>query len=122
MYRATPVTYFVSAMISTGISGINITCSTAELVRFSPPRSENCGSYLAEYISYAGGTLLDPNATEECRFCPISTTDSLLATLGIDVTARWRNLGISLVYTATNILGSLLLYWVVRVPKGAKNT
>jgi len=120
MYRATPVTYFVSALISTGIGGVNIICSSNELLTLSPPPGQTCGSYLAEYVSFAGGALLNPDATGNCNFCPIASTNALLATLDIYFADRWRNFGISLCYTAINVLGTIGLYWVFRVPKGPK--
>jgi ATP-binding cassette subfamily G (WHITE) protein 2 (PDR) len=120
MYRATPVTYFVSALISTGIGGVNIVCSRNELLTLSPPPGQTCGSYLAEYVSFAGGTLLNPDATSNCNFCAIASTNALFVTLDIDFADRWRNFGISLCYTAINVLGALGLFWVFRVPKGPK--
>lgn len=120
MYRVTPVTYFINAMVSTGLAGVRVTCSANEILKFDPPEGQNCGSYLKEYMNEMGGSLLNPNATQQCRFCPVSTTDNLLATLGIYYGDRWRNFAITVAYSVVNVVGALCLYWLLRVPKGAR--
>lgn len=105
-------------MISTGVSGVDVVCAANEIIKFDPPSGQNCGSYLKEYTDYAGGTLLNPSAQQQCQFCPVSKTETVLAELGIFFEDRWRSLGISLAYSVVNVLGALLLYWLFRVPKG----
>lgn len=120
MYRVTPVTYFINSLVSTGLGGVDITCASKELLKFDPPSGQSCAVYLQEYISRAGGSLLDPNATQGCQFCPVSSMNSLLATLGIYFEDRWRNYAITIVYSIANAAGALFLYWLFRVPKGAR--
>lgn len=117
MYRATPVTYFVNAMVSTGAAGVDIVCSAKELVNIEPPRGQTCGAYLEEYLSFVGGRLLNPNAMQQCHFCPVANTDTLLAALGIHFEDRWRNFGITLAFTFGNVIIAICLYWTFRVPK-----
>lgn len=117
MYRVSPVAYFVSALVSTGIAGAKVVCAANEVVTFDPPNGQDCISYLSEYISSAGGSLLNPTANQQCQFCPAANTDAVLATLGIYSHHHWRNYGISLVYSLFNVAGALLLYWLVRVPR-----
>ncbi|KAI9876910.1 MAG: hypothetical protein M1830_005311 [Pleopsidium flavum] len=120
MYRVTPVTYFINTLVSTGLSGVEVICTTNEILEFDPANGQDCGSYLKEYMNQAGGSLLNPQATQECQFCPVSSTDSLLAALGIYYEDRWRNFAITLVYSFVNVAGALCLYWLFRVPKGAR--
>jgi len=120
MLRITPLTYFVGGIVSTGVGHSKVICSVNELVQFNAPEGMNCASYLAEYISYAGGSLQNPMAKQDCQFCPVSSTDVILATLGIRYEDRWRNLGITLVYSIINVLGALTLYWMFRLPRRAK--
>lgn len=117
MYRATPVTYFINAIVSTGVAGGDIVCAASEIIKFAPPSGQTCSLYLKEYMSYAGGTLLNPRATKQCDFCRVAGTDSVLASLEIYFGHRWRNFGISLIYSAVNVGGALCLYWLFRVPK-----
>lgn len=121
MYYISPVTYFISALISPSVAGVPITCTGTEVVQFNPPSGQNCASYLQDYLSYANGNLLNPNATDRCRICPIADTNSLLGVLGIHFEDRWRNLGISIMFSLANIALALLLYWLVRIPRGASN-
>lgn len=120
MYRVTPVTYFINALVSTGLAGVDITCASNEILKFDPIEGQSCASYLQDYINIAGGSLLNPEATQQCQFCPFSNTDSLLATLGIYFEHRWRNYAITIVYSVVNAAGALFLYWLFRVPKGAR--
>ena len=121
MYRATPVTYLVSSLISTGISGIPITCATDELLHITPPPSLTCAQYLSSYLLTSGGNLLNPESMFDCQFCPVEDTDALLASVGVFYDQRWRDFGISLVYSAVNIGLALGLYWIARVPKNRKS-
>ncbi len=117
MYRVTPITYFVNAMVSTGTAGVDVVCAAKELVTIDPPDGQTCGTYLKDYLSFAGGRLLNPDGMQQCQFCPVADTDTLLATLGIYFDDRWRNLGITLAYSVGNVLIALGLYWAFRVPK-----
>ena len=118
MYRISPVTYLVNAMASTGVAGVDVACAAKELIKINPPAGRRCGSYLQEYITFSGARLLNPNASGGCQVCPASTTNDVLATLGIFFDDQWRNFGISLVYSATNVVGALLLYWLFRARTG----
>lgn len=118
MYRSTPITYFVNGMASTGLAGVTVKCSTAELVEFDPPTAAACGQYLRDFITRAGGTLLNPESTRQCQFCPVSTTDIVIARLGIFYHQRWRSFGITLAFSIINIAGAFLLYRLFRVQFG----
>lgn len=120
MYHVTPVTYFINAMVSTGLAGVEVRCIANEILKFDPPEGKNCGTYLEEYMDKMGGSLLNPGGTQQCQFCPVSTTDGVLATLGIYFDVRWRNFAITVAYSFVNIAGALFLYWLFRVPKGAR--
>ncbi|KAH8812853.1 ATP-binding cassette transporter [Xylogone sp. PMI_703] len=120
LYRVSPLSYFVSAILSTGLANVEVTCASNEFTSFSPPDGQTCGEYMANYISRAGGYLLEPNATTECNFCKIKETNVYLATINSEYSTRWRNFGIMWGYIAFNILAALFLYWIVRMPKGKR--
>ena len=117
MYRSTPITYFVSAIVSTGVGKAVVQCSAKETVQFDPPNGQSCGIYLQPYLAASGGTLLNPNAMQQCQICPISSTDDAIARIGIFYQDRWRNLGITISYSIFNFIAALFLYWLFRVPK-----
>ncbi|KAJ5190035.1 CDR ABC transporter [Penicillium cf. griseofulvum] len=117
MYRLSPFTYYVSAVLSTGLSGATVECSSIEVLTVSPPDGQTCGSYLEPYINTIHGTLLNPEASVDCKVCTMSRTDQFLANLNIYNSDVPRNIGILFGYVAFNISMTLVLYWFFRVPK-----
>lgn len=121
MYRVSPFTYLVSAMLSTGLSGADVMCEKVEYLTFNPPSSQTCGEYLAPYINTVhSGYVENPNATSDCSFCSVSKTDTFLAAIGSNFDDAWRNFGLMWVYIAFNIAGAVFIYWLARVPKGKR--
>ncbi|PGH05928.1 hypothetical protein GX51_02709 [Blastomyces parvus] len=117
LYRLSPFTYFVSSVLSTGVAGVDIQCSSIELLRVPPPPGKTCLEYLQQYMSFAGGRLLTPDKTDMCEFCPIRTSDDYLERVNIYFADRWFNIGILFAFIAVNIVGAVFFYWLVRVPK-----
>ncbi|KAF4450932.1 ATP-binding cassette transporter [Fusarium austroafricanum] len=120
VYYASPLTYFVSATLSTGLANVNVTCASNEFTYFDPPKGQTCGDYMGDYVSQAGGYLLDSLSTEDCQYCKIKETNVFLKAVSSDYSIRWRNFGILWLYVAFNIVGALALYWVARIPKERK--
>ncbi|KEY68896.1 hypothetical protein S7711_03828 [Stachybotrys chartarum IBT 7711] len=120
MYRLSPFTYWISAILSTGLAGNEVTCASNEIVSVIPPGNQTCGEYLNDYISVAGGYLLSEDSTSECQFCPLSSTDEYLSSLGLSYDNRWRDYGIGMAFIVFNIGAALALYWLVRMPKGKR--
>ncbi|KAI1635230.1 ABC-2 type transporter-domain-containing protein [Biscogniauxia mediterranea] len=114
MYRVSPFTYLVSAMLSTGIAEHDVKCTELELQVFQPRANETCAQYLAEFPA---GSLYNPDATSNCQFCSLASTDTFLASVDIYFSDRWRNLGLIWVYIIFNIGAAFFLYWLARVPK-----
>ena len=99
---------------------VEVRCSDIELLWFHP-NGTTCGSFMALYMTYSGGYLVDGTAVGTCECCPIWQTDVYLDLfLRIRYDERWRNLGLLWAYTVFNALAALLLYWLARVPKGSK--
>ncbi|KAI2084684.1 Multidrug resistance protein [Ophidiomyces ophidiicola] len=117
MYRLSPFTYYVSAVLSTGVANADVTCSARELLKLAAPAGRTCGDYLKAYMSYAGGRLLNPESTTQCDFCPVADTNTFLAQVNISYKDRWRNIGILFVYIFVNVIGAIVFYWLLRVPK-----
>lgn len=119
MYRVSPFTYLVSAMLAVGLANTEVTCADNEYVTLQPPNG-TCATYMQPYIARTGGYLLNPLATKDCRFCSIRDTNVFLASVSSHYADRWRNFGIMWVYIIFNIFAALGLYWYIRMPKGAK--
>jgi ABC-type multidrug transport system permease subunit len=120
MYRVSPFTYLVSAMLSTGVSGTNAVCEAVELLHFDPPSNLTCKDYMADYMSTRGGYLENPAATSDCAFCTISSTDTFLGAVSSHYKDAWRNFGIMWAFIIFNIFAAVFIYWLARVPKGKR--
>jgi ABC-type multidrug transport system permease subunit len=120
MYRVSPFTYLVSAIMATGLANTEVTCAANEYVVFDPVKGQNCGAYLQDYVAAAGGYVLNESATSDCQYCPMKDTNVFLKALSSSYDNRWRDWGIGMVYIVVNIVASLGLYWLVRMPKGKK--
>ncbi|KAI2466733.1 ABC-2 type transporter-domain-containing protein [Annulohypoxylon bovei var. microspora] len=119
MYRVSPLTYVISAMLSVGVANHDVHCDDIELLSFQPPQGQTCGDYMAPYNSVAFGAVYNPDATSNCQFCSLSNTNVFLATVDSYYGDRWRNLGLIWAYVVFNVGATLLLYWVARVPKNS---
>lgn len=120
MYRLSPFTYLVSAVLSTGLSGNKAVCSKAEYLNLAPAvAGQTCSDYLTPFANATGGYLLNPDATSDCQYCLISTTDQFLAEVDIHFADRWRNFGILFAYVVFNLAAAMAIYYWARVPKGA---
>lgn len=120
MYRVSPFTYLVDGILSVGLANTKVTCSSIEYLHFDPPSGQTCAQYMSDYISLAGGYLLEPNATRDCSFCTVEDTNVYLKTLNSDYSHRWRNFGLLWVYILFNAFMAVFLYWIARVPKNKK--
>jgi ATP-binding cassette subfamily G (WHITE) protein 2 (PDR) len=123
MYRVSPFTYLISAVLSVALANTSVTCSSIELLHLNPLPNTTCGSYMTSYIKFAGGYLTNPSALENCEFCAMADTNTFLADLSSNYDDRWRNFGILVVYVFVNVVLTIGLYWLVRVPqKGRSQT
>jgi len=116
MYRVSPFTYLISAMLSTAVSGAPATCSVTELKLINPPSGQTCQEYLGPLLEQAGGTLGNAAATSSCEYCGIESTDVFLNQLSINSDDDWRNFGLLWVYIVFNVIAALGLYWLGRMP------
>ncbi|AJT75484.1 Pdr5p [Saccharomyces cerevisiae YJM428] len=118
MYRVSPLTYFIQALMSVGVANVDVKCADYELLKFTPPSGMTCGQYMKPYLQLAKtGYLADEGATDTCSFCQISTTNDYLASVNSYYSERWRNYGIFICYIAFNYIAAICLYWLARVPK-----
>ncbi|TDL14894.1 P-loop containing nucleoside triphosphate hydrolase protein [Rickenella mellea] len=118
MYRVSPFTYLVDSMLSVGVANAPATCSDIEVRHFEPPNGQTCGQYLQAYMRANDGSLANPNATSDCQFCEITTTNTFLSKVHSTFDLRWRNFGFLWAYIIFNIVAAMFFYWLARVPKG----
>ena len=72
-------------------------------------------------MSAFGGYLENDNATANCSFCSISSTDTFLAAVTSYYKDAWRNFGFMWIYIVFNIFMAVFLYWLALVPKGSRS-
>lgn len=110
-------TYWIAGIVATEVHGRPIVCSSSEVSVFSPPSGQTCGQYLAAYLQQAPGTLQNPDATVDCRYCALSNADQFIAASNIYWSEQWRNYGIVWVFIVFNACVAVLTYWAFRVKK-----
>ncbi|KAG7195696.1 Multidrug resistance protein [Scheffersomyces spartinae] len=120
MYRANPFTYWIQGVLVGSLANTNVVCSKDELIAFPAPSGQTCQEYLAAYIKTNSGYLVDPLSTTTCEFCRLADTNSYLGSLSAFYSQRWRNWGIFICFIAVNIIGTVLCYYLARVPKGTR--
>ncbi|KAI5955256.1 CDR3 [Candida jiufengensis] len=122
LYRFNPFTYLVSSMLSIGIGNSRVRCSEKELIHFPPqnPGIQKCKDYMGAYISIAGGYLTNPEATDNCTFCRMDTTNQFLSSLSISIHNYGRDTGVFIAFIVFNMIMTAFLYWLFRVPKGSR--
>jgi len=110
----------VDGVLSVGLAHAPVRCSAIELLQFDPLPGKTCGTYMASYISSFGGYLVNDDAGKACAYCPLSSTDQFLQYVDARYERRWMNFGVMWVYVVFNIVGALVFYWAVRVPRRTK--
>ncbi|KAK2926104.1 AAA ATPase domain [Fusarium oxysporum f. sp. vasinfectum] len=117
MYRVSPLTYLIGAMISNGVGKQELTCSEIEFLQFQTPENLTCGEYVGQFVQAVGGTLSNPGSNQTCLYCPIASTDTYLTTMSIRYSERWRNFGLLWAFIVFDVIAALAAYWLIRVPK-----
>lgn len=110
-----PFRYFAEGMLVTALKDTRITCSIEEYVRLDPPSGQTCGTFMSNYISSAGGYLIDEAATQGCQYCPIAETNKYLENNLLYPENGWRDFGIIWVYIVFNVVAATAIYKLARV-------
>lgn len=81
MYRVSPFSYLVSAMLSVALANTHVQCANNEYVHFDPPAGMTCFQYLDPYRNLTGGyiELGTENRTSDCSYCTTYETNTYLA-------------------------------------------
>ena len=122
MYWVSPFHYLVEGLLATAIKDTAVTCADIEYLHFSTPEAQTCAQYMGPYISAFGG-YLQPGTeqnTANCSFCQIANTNVFLEGVAVNPNNGWRDFGIMWAYIIVNLVGAVFIYWLARVPKGAK--
>ncbi|BFZ59965.1 ATP-binding cassette transporter snq2 [Saitoella coloradoensis] len=110
VYNIDPFTRLIGGMLVTELHDLPVRCSDVELARFLAPAGQTCLEYANTFMESASGYLVNPNAASPsyCEYCPYSVGDDYLATLNLDYSHRWRDLGIFICFIVSNLA---ILFW-----------
>lgn len=118
MYRLSPYTYLIEAIVGQAVGRQPIICSDTELVTLDPPAGQTCSGFLDPYIARAGGYLTNPDASTGCLFCSSRTTDQWLGpTFNIYYERHWRDFGLFCAYIVFNVALVYLFTYLARIRK-----
>ncbi|KAE8154353.1 ABC-2 type transporter-domain-containing protein [Aspergillus avenaceus] len=115
LYWADPMTYFFEPTVATVLHGVQAQCASGDMAVFDPPSGQTCMDYVASYLETNTGYLANPNATDNCNYCPYSTGDDFAQSLHFFYGDRWRDWAVFLGFGITNVLLTFLINWIVRV-------
>nr|UJH94460.1 Cdr4 [Starmerella bombicola] len=125
MYRVSPMQYWISGMLALAIANAPVKCAENEWSKVSAPDGMTCQQYFQKMFDAAPdstGYLRYPNATGECSYCSLKSTNQYLATIESSYDVRWRKFGYMWAFIAFNFIAAIFLYWLARVPKSKSRT
>ncbi|KAL5339680.1 ABC-2 type transporter-domain-containing protein [Aspergillus crustosus] len=119
MYYVNPVTWWIRGAISATFPSVSISCSTTESTHFNPPPGSTCSDYASDFVSNLAGVgyLVNPNASEDCQYCPYADGAEYMATLNVKDNDKWRSFGIFLAFVIVNWLLVYFFIYTVRVKR-----
>ncbi|KII93944.1 hypothetical protein PLICRDRAFT_36161 [Plicaturopsis crispa FD-325 SS-3] len=117
LYHLDPYTYTLSAMLSTELHGLVITCKSDEFAVFTPPSGQTCQQWAGDFVTAFKGYLDNPNATEACRYCQYRVGDEFYTPLNISEHHRWRDAFILFSFFIFNIIVTVFASRFLRYAK-----
>jgi ABC-type multidrug transport system ATPase subunit/ABC-type multidrug transport system permease subunit len=104
LYQLDPFTRLIGGMVVTELHDRAVTCKPSELNPFNAPAGMNCGEYMAPFFERGGAGYIVNNATSACQYCAYKVGDQFYTGLGLDFNNRWRDLGILIAFTGSNLV------------------
>lgn len=106
-YNVNPLRFTIATLIPNELSGLEVVCKPQELIGFTPPPNESCGSWAQGYVDRVGGYVANPNDTTNCGYCTYRTGEEFYAPLGMSFGDRGRNIGILIAFIAFNTVATI---------------
>ncbi|KAK5193529.1 ATP-binding cassette transporter snq2 [Exophiala xenobiotica] len=101
MWRLTPFTYLLEAMLGVIIHDQPVRCNQGEFARFPAPPGQTCQSYVEPYIRQAGG-YVQVASDGLCEFCQYSNGDQFGQGFSVFYSHKWRDFGIFCAFIGFN--------------------
>lgn len=115
LYWLDPFRWFLGGHIENTLHNVQVHCAQSDLAIFDPPSGQTCGQYAADFLSTAVGYLTNEDATSDCGYCAYTTGDQYAATMDFKYSNRWRDLGLCIVFCASNTALIYFATWFMRV-------
>ncbi|KAI9904474.1 hypothetical protein N3K66_001003 [Trichothecium roseum] len=117
MYYVNPSQYWIGGIVAATLDGAPVECDPAETARFDAPGGRTCREYAGAFAEAAGGYIMNPDATRDCRYCPYSSGNAFMATLNVEAGDKWRNFAIFLAFCVSNWALVYFFVYTVRIRK-----
>lgn len=118
MYYVNPTTWWMRGVLSAVLPPVSVVCSDAESTHFNPPPDQTCGAYAGDFVRKAGvGYLSNPDATQDCMYCPVSNGTEYMRTLNVHDDDMWKCFGIFLAFVIINWALVYFFIYTVRVKR-----
>lgn len=111
MYWLTPFHYLLEAFLGVAIHDQPVMCQTGEFARFAAPPGQTCDTYVAPYISQAGG-YVQTAADGMCEFCQYATGDQFGTQFSVFYDNIWRDFGITCAFIGFNYAVVYFATWL----------
>ncbi|KAL5606544.1 hypothetical protein BROUX41_002947 [Berkeleyomyces rouxiae] len=104
MYQLDPFTRLIGGMVTTALHGEAVECSSNELNVFTAPDGQSCQSYMADFFARGGSGYVDSLNATTCGYCAYAVGDEFYEPLDLSFSNRWRDMGIFLAFTGSNLI------------------
>lgn len=104
LYQLDPFTRLIGGMVVTELHDRAVQCAPGELNVFNAPPGMTCGDYMADFFKSGGAGYIVNNATSVCEYCAYKVGDQFFEPLEFSFDNRWRDLGIYIVFIASNLV------------------
>jgi ABC-type multidrug transport system ATPase subunit len=115
VYYLLPSTYWIGGVLAATLPGTPVVCAPDEAAYFNPPSGSTCEEYAGGWASASGGALLNPEATEQCGYCPFTDGSQYLRQLHVEPGNKWPCMAIFLLFCITNWLLVYFFIYTTRV-------
>ncbi|KAG1471749.1 hypothetical protein G6F56_001944 [Rhizopus delemar] len=121
MYWLDPFHYYVEGLIVNELSNSKVTCTSDDLLRFTPPSGQTCEEYTRNFFSFgATGYIANPEATQpdQCEYCIYNNGEEFFeSNMEWSASNKWRDLGVLISFFVFNILLFITVVYFKRKPR-----
>lgn len=115
LYYLNPSTYWMGGVLAATLDNVNVECAPQEAAYFNPPTGSDCRTYASDFVTQAGGYLMNPDATSDCGYCRFKTGEEYMLTLNIMPKDKWGYFGIFLGFCLSNYFLIYFMIYMVRI-------